>query len=735
MITYVDNSNAQQYRVLYEKATRDLMAHNSSNELVAPGEISELNEPLIMPHEKDFTENPASFESGVYYKWDAEAKAYQLAMETTPDPNEQYFEVDDITSLNQYYSYIKNLAAIDPVYTRLPLDEDNFEIDLNTRKIEVPAHFLQNGISVQGDEVAEVVYFRVNRFFDMEDLAREDIKIYIQWRSAESGPEGKLKEGVSVPWAVDYKTEPNYIIFGWPVSSNITGKAGEISFAVRFYKFDSAQQRVVYSLSTLTQTIAVKPSLDFDITEKLIDIEQGSEYSDLVLDDMKAMLETRLENSVVTSGGVQAEKPFFFMASNPGPEGRVLTTKVDSTVGNGTGMIGGIQTSEGLVEEFWLGENPNVPGLYDQPIEFKVQASSADAGKISYTWIKLGENLLVTNDFVYGNKYKVTEDTEAQPGKVYYEKVVRNGQEGYVKVENPDFTLAPGDEGYKELFERFSIATINGVGYYTVVVDNRVQNTRSQKESIRMHVKPPTEARIVEPFLSNRGILRAEDEYDLDLSVAAEADQYVHLAYQWFYNPTGEGGLAQATPIEGANAATYTIEGTNETSDVGRVGDGFYYVKVYSEMNGIGKNSPESVRVEVDGNETGVRVTHQASVPQVEINGRESYNLAEVQAIGGLPVTVEIDEVEGMHRSLDMGDTIKYQWYRYHAADGTTTDADKDLAREHKYVPSADEELEGATGATYTPTEGGYYYYCKVTNVYNGDEAFAYSPFFYVTRD
>ena len=36
MITYVDNSNAQQYRVLYEKATRDLMAHNSSNELVAP---------------------------------------------------------------------------------------------------------------------------------------------------------------------------------------------------------------------------------------------------------------------------------------------------------------------------------------------------------------------------------------------------------------------------------------------------------------------------------------------------------------------------------------------------------------------------------------------------------------------------------------------------------------------------------------------------------------------------
>ena len=36
MITYVNNGNIGQYRILYEKATRDLMAHNSTNELVEP---------------------------------------------------------------------------------------------------------------------------------------------------------------------------------------------------------------------------------------------------------------------------------------------------------------------------------------------------------------------------------------------------------------------------------------------------------------------------------------------------------------------------------------------------------------------------------------------------------------------------------------------------------------------------------------------------------------------------
>ena len=48
-------------------------------------------------------------------------------------------------------------------FSVLPLDEDVFEIDANTRLIKVPSSFATNGISVQGDEVAEVIYFEINR--------------------------------------------------------------------------------------------------------------------------------------------------------------------------------------------------------------------------------------------------------------------------------------------------------------------------------------------------------------------------------------------------------------------------------------------------------------------------------------------------------------------------------------------------------------------------------------------
>jgi len=257
MITYVNNSNAGQYRILYEKATRELMAHNEENLLVKPSEINEqTNRPLIMPTvctEEDLAEGV--YESGKYYKWNAELNVYESATEATPSETETYYKASDITSLNEYFSYIKNLAEINPVYTVLPLDEDTFDVDLNTRKITVPNHFVQNGISVQGDEVAEVVYFKVNRFFDAQDLANEDIKIYIQWRCAQADADGKLIEGVSVPWVVDLETEPNYILFGWPISSKITGKAGDISFAVRFFKFQD--RKIVYSLSTLTQNVKV----------------------------------------------------------------------------------------------------------------------------------------------------------------------------------------------------------------------------------------------------------------------------------------------------------------------------------------------------------------------------------------------------------------------------------------------------------------------------------------------
>ena len=69
----------------------------------------------------------------------------QLANEVRQELEEKIYD------LQSYFSKIKNLMAIDPKYTILPLDEDYFEIDANSRKITVPEAFRKNGIAVKGD--------------------------------------------------------------------------------------------------------------------------------------------------------------------------------------------------------------------------------------------------------------------------------------------------------------------------------------------------------------------------------------------------------------------------------------------------------------------------------------------------------------------------------------------------------------------------------------------------------
>ena len=135
---------------------------------------------------------------------------------------------EEITTLEEYFCYIADLHKIDKKFTILPLEDEEsfFHINANTRTIEVPKSFKDAGVSVQGDEVAEILYFKIDRYFDMDDLATKDI--LIQWR-APADKEGKRKEGFSKPWVVDFTSEPGYIIFGWPLASELT-EFDEVSF-------------------------------------------------------------------------------------------------------------------------------------------------------------------------------------------------------------------------------------------------------------------------------------------------------------------------------------------------------------------------------------------------------------------------------------------------------------------------------------------------------------------------
>lgn len=177
-----------------------------------------------------------------------------------------------IENIRQYLDAISDgLPALPSKFVRLPIDEDVFEIDANARVITVPkGSFAKNGVGVVGDELAEIVYFKINRYFDVADFGSADMSIYIQWENA-SG-----EKGVSKAYAIDKESDPDYIYFGWALTTAITKKAGNIKFNVRIFKIDTdrtGEKVLGYSFSTQAATVAIKAGLDFDVLDSKLYVE------------------------------------------------------------------------------------------------------------------------------------------------------------------------------------------------------------------------------------------------------------------------------------------------------------------------------------------------------------------------------------------------------------------------------------------------------------------------------
>ena len=711
MITYVNNSNAEQYRVLYAKATADLMSHNSEGQKISPGGESALGLDSITPIQGDaFGQNGApDYEPYTFYVWNESTEQYELSSDVQPKAEVTYYQAPDITSLNEYFSYITALARIDKVYTVLPLDEETFNIDANTREIKVPDHFAKNGISVQGDEIAEVIYFKINRYFDTIDLAKKDI--YIQWRSAGiDEATGQLMEGVSVPWCIDLNSEPNYIIFGWPISSKITAAAGEIAFAVRFYEFNDETNKIDYSLSTLTQRVTIKPSLDFGILDKFLE-GKGLAESTLVIDDNNNLILSRLVDSDTDGQDEKALPPYFLLRLNP--------ENMEPVIENGVQTV-----------ETWL--DTDNEGFRTVPIDVFVQATSDDGGRISYSWIahKLDNTPLAVTDS--GNAFKPTEDTSRNPSKSYWINTISPSNDDGWKLYK-DNIFDPDDPDYPEngIYERYSRMKIFETGKYYVVITNRVKNSTARIESYMLMVKPPVKP-VIDTNLQATGVLKpnenSEDNYKLTLSVVASSSDQAHSkkTYQWQIMAPGTN---EWVDIEGANEAEYVIDGSADRIDgsaVGRVGDGKYKVIVYNNLN---------KEVKYEESET-TRVTHEASKPIITIEGRTTFNQTEAARDGLSLTSVAIDTNAGEDRTED--DSVTYQWYKYKTGtSGRTTEEDKDAADAGTYefdndIIQPDAAGLVSEGTTFYPTSTGHYY-CMVKNTYNGTEATQISRFFVVT--
>jgi hypothetical protein len=131
--------------------------------------------------------------------------------------------------------------------------------------------------------MCEVATFTIDRYFDYVDLA--NAQICIQWQAGD-------KKGVSHIGLRDLNTVSGKIRFGWPLTNAITEKAGNVTFAVRFYvekAFDIAtgkevdmdtadpattKKQFVYFLNTLPATIPIREGLNI-MGQDGVSIESG----------------------------------------------------------------------------------------------------------------------------------------------------------------------------------------------------------------------------------------------------------------------------------------------------------------------------------------------------------------------------------------------------------------------------------------------------------------------------
>lgn len=189
--------------------------------------------------------------------------AYQSLFENINAASDNSLEINDIYD---YFGNVKEISLLNPKFLRLPLDEPLFAIDANSRKIEIPADFRSNGVSVQNDHLAETVYFSIDRYFDHTDLGT-DTFIVINWKmGAESG---RTKH-----FGLDKDAMPGYLIFGWPIDQIVTKKSGSLQFAIEIYKKDQ-NDKISYRFNTLPANVTIKDGLVIDEDAEIVSLDEA----------------------------------------------------------------------------------------------------------------------------------------------------------------------------------------------------------------------------------------------------------------------------------------------------------------------------------------------------------------------------------------------------------------------------------------------------------------------------
>lgn len=402
---------------------------------------------------------------------------------------------DMITNIDDYFMYLEDLrdaiqnglTDADNILLILPNDEQRFDIDANSRKISVPSKFGSYGVGVKGDEVAEVIYFSIDRYFDIQDLYFKDI--FVEWEN----PKGDT--GLSVTINKTLLLDRGKVVFGWPIGSPITDYPGNVKFSVRFYERGLNSQKepiLTYSFSTLTAMIKINDSLNFEIANEDAITAQIVDKTKLIFDNLK--------NSENTAVKIPALEPIFEMLYPEEAPLFSLPERVDLVDG-----------------EFTLSAKTG----FDDKEEY-------GAGTIAYKWygkIKDSNGELIEETFKDTPIYELTTDLAKDPNDVYY---IKDENTGEFIVYTGEFTKD------KELYERYASFVATQAGSYKVSAINTYGKGNNSKEIFSDTCEIPFAEKPNFIFYSDKNVILTKDEPIVTIEV--ESPDSGELVYNWKFN-------------------------------------------------------------------------------------------------------------------------------------------------------------------------------------------------------
>lgn len=562
----------------------------------------------------------------------------------------------------------------------LPLDEKPFVIDANARTIDVKNSSYNDGVAVQGDQLAEILYFKIDRYFDAKDL--DDANIFIQWTV---GSGNNIESGLSAPIVIDIESEPNKIIFGWALSDKITAKAGNIQFAVRFYEWnDTEKTKLKFSWSTQTASIKVLPALNFDLTEEYLQQIANNMESEnkLLIDRIKGSHTTVTDNE-------DAQFPIYVFN----------LSENENVAFDREKKIGYVD----LVHSAELDKDVYV---------FKVQAKSVDSGTITYGWnyqdIK-GSGATASGNTIGSESdpshskvsisFELTQDEEVKD-KLYYEMKTNEGVTVYKAF---DTAGIPEGETPKSmhLYEKFAVLTVTQVGQFFAIATNSKTGANSKSKESDICIVPMPIEPTISTNIASSALIDVDGSAKIGVIALNAETNGTHdgtLTYKWFMKNERDGEFAV---VEGANKAELVL--TYNDSDPKAV-EGYYKVEVSNSKNGE--------TVSVDSAEC--RVSYKAVAPVISfpvLPSETQIDFSNSEKMKNVKVQISPTWLS----KWNISDELQYQWY----------------FTEDETAGNGDVLLEGATEPQFTPTDKGKYY-CVVTNVKNGSEASETSKIFFV---